>query len=65
MDNFDGHFLENSPLGIDFDEEHKFFDVEADQEDLYQQLAVEESIYTDDAVQVYLREIGASAAAHA
>src|SRR5262249_17712594 len=34
-------------------------DAEADQEDLYPQPAVEESIYTDDPVQVYLREMGA------
>jgi len=36
-----------------------FFDAEADQEDLYPQPAVEESIYTDDPVQVYLREMSA------
>ena len=59
MDNFGGHFLENSPLGIDFDEELKFFDAAADQEDLYPQPVVEESMYTDDRVQVYLREMGA------
>ena len=36
-----------------------FFDTEADQEDLYPKPVVEESIYTDDPVEVYLREMGA------
>ena len=61
MDQLDDHFLNDSPLrvGANFDKELKFFDPEADQEDLRQQPAVEESIYTDDLVQVYLREMGA------
>ena len=60
MDHFDDHFLNDSPLGINFDEEAKFFDPEAAQEDfLHPQPVVEESIYTDDPVRVYLREMGA------
>jgi RNA polymerase primary sigma factor len=56
---FDDHFLNDIPLGINFDEEPKFFVAEAAQEDfLYPQPAVEESIYTDDLVRVYLREMG-------
>ena len=60
VDHFDDHFLNDSPLGINVDEESKLFDVEADQEDfLRPQPAVEESVYTDDLVKVYLREMGA------
>ncbi|HKW96790.1 MAG TPA: RNA polymerase sigma factor RpoD [Bryobacteraceae bacterium] len=60
MDHFDDHFLNESPLGINFEEEAKFFDTETTQEDfLHPQPAVEESIYTDDPVRVYLREMGA------
>jgi len=60
VDHFDDHFLTESPLGINFEEEPKFFDPEAAQEDfLHPQPAVEESIYTDDPVRVYLREMGA------
>jgi len=60
VDHFDDHFLNDSPLGINFEEEAKFFDAEAAQEDfLHPQPVVEESIYTDDPVRVYLREMGA------
>ena len=60
MDHFDDHFLSDAPLGINFEEEPKFFDPEAAQEDfLHPQPVVEESIYTDDPVRVYLREMGA------
>jgi len=60
VDQLDDHFLNDSPLGVNFDEELKFFDPEADQEDsLHPQPAVEVSIYTDDPVRVYLREMGA------
>ena len=60
MDHFDDHFLSDTPLGINFEEEAKFFDPEAAQEDfLHPQPVVEESIYTDDPVRVYLREMGA------
>ena len=60
VDQLDDHFLNDSPLGVNFDEEPKFFDPEAAQEDfLHPQPVVEESIYTDDPVRVYLREMGA------
>ena len=60
MEHFDDHFLNDSPLGVNFDTERKFFDPEAAQEEfLDPQPAVEESIYTDDLVKVYLREMGA------
>ncbi len=60
MDHFEDQFLgENQePLGLPFDEEAaKFFDTEA--EDFHSVQQVEESIYTDDPVRVYLREMGA------
>jgi len=61
MDHFDDQFLAESPLGINFDEEAKFFDADAAVESdfLHPQQQVEESIYTDDPVRVYLREMGA------
>src|ERR1700759_744342 len=61
MDHFDDQFLAESPLGINFDEDPKFFDAEAAAEGdfLHPQQQVEESIYTDDPVRVYLREMGA------
>ncbi len=64
MDHFDDHFLgeTHEPLGINFDEEAtKFFesDVAHDADFLHPQQVVEESIYTDDPVRVYLREMGA------
>src|SRR5947208_5687830 len=56
----DDQFLREAPLGINFDEEAtKFFDPEADADFLQPQQPVEESIYTDDPVRVYLREMGA------
>src|SRR3954468_16333990 len=56
----DEDFLHEAPLGINFDEEAtKFFDPEADADFLHPQQQVEESIYTDDPVRVYLREMGA------
>ena len=60
MDHFDDLLNEN-PLGITFDEEPKFFDPDAapDADFLHPQQQVEESIYTDDPVRVYLREMGA------
>ena len=61
MDHFEDQFLTEShePLGISFEEEAKFFDPEAAQEAdfLHPQQQVEESIYTDDPVRVYLREM--------
>src|SRR6266700_11301 len=61
MDHFDDQFLAESPLGINFDEDPKFFDADAAVEGdfLHPQQQVEESIYTDDPVRVYLREMGA------
>jgi RNA polymerase primary sigma factor len=60
VDHFHDHFLNDNPLGINFEEEPKFFDLEAAQEEFpHSQPAVEESIYTDDLVRVYLREMGA------
>ncbi|HUI81733.1 MAG TPA: RNA polymerase sigma factor RpoD [Bryobacteraceae bacterium] len=62
MDQFEDQFLPENPegLGINFEEEAKFFDAEAahDAEFLHPH-PVEESIYTDDPVRVYLREMGA------
>ena len=59
VEHFDDHFLNDSSLGVNFDEEPKFFDPEAAQEDfLHPQPAVEVSIYAEDPVRVYLREMG-------
>ena len=57
----DDQFLSETPVGINFDEEAtKFFDPEAEADFLHpHQQQVEESIYTDDPVRVYLREMGA------
>src|SRR3569832_944596 len=57
----DDQFLREAPVGINFDEEAtKFFDPEAEADFLHpHQQQVEESIYTDDPVRVYLREMGA------
>ena len=60
MDQDDDQFLSEAPIGINFDEEAtKFFDPEAEADFLHPQQQVEESIYTDDPVRVYLREMGA------
>src|SRR5579859_3832186 len=60
MEHDDDQFLHESPIGINFDEEAtKFFDPEAEADFLHPQQQVEESIYTDDPVRVYLREMGA------
>src|ERR1700743_3782726 len=57
----DDQFLREAPVGINFEEEAtKFFDPEAEADFMHpHQQAVEESIYTDDPVRVYLREMGA------
>src|SRR5665213_1483926 len=57
----DDQFLTEAPVGINFEEEAtKFFDPEAETDFLHpHQQPVEESIYTDDPVRVYLREMGA------
>jgi len=60
VDHFEDQFLTEGQetLGLPFDEEAaKFFDAEA--EDFHSVQQVEESIYTDDPVRVYLREMGA------
>jgi RNA polymerase primary sigma factor len=57
----DEQFLRATPIGINFEEEAvRFFDLEAAEDFLHpNQQPVEESIYTDDPVRVYLREMGA------
>ena len=62
MDQFEDQFLADNPeaLGLNFEEEAKFFDPAAEHEaDFLHPTPVEESIYTDDPVRVYLREMGA------
>jgi len=62
VDQFEDQFLADNPeaLGLNFEEEAKFFDPEAGHEpDFLHPPPVEESIYTDDPVRVYLREMGA------
>jgi RNA polymerase primary sigma factor len=56
---YDDQFLPINPIAINFDEDAKFFDAEAEGDFLQPQQQVEESIYTDDPVRVYLREMGA------
>src|SRR3984893_15314979 len=58
-DQFEGPSQE--PLGLPFDEEGGFFHPEEvhDSEEFAPSHPVEESIYTDDPVRVYLREMGA------
>jgi len=60
VDHFEDQFLTDTHenLGLPFDEETaKFLDAEA--EDFHATQQAEESIYTDDPVRVYLREMGA------
>ncbi len=64
MDNFteEDQFLAESPesLGLPFDDEPNYFHPEDVQEEEFTAVQpVEESIYTDDPVRVYLREMGA------
>jgi len=62
VDHFEDQFLEgHEPLGIPFDEEGAFFHPEEvhDGEEFAAAHPAEESIYTDDPVRVYLREMGA------
>ena len=63
MDQFEDQFLSegHEPLGLPFDEEANFFHPEEvhDGEEFAPAHPVEESIYTDDPVRVYLREMGA------
>ncbi len=61
MDQFEDQFLAegHEPLGLPFDEEANFFHPEEVQEEEFSAQPAEESIYTDDPVRVYLREMGA------
>ncbi|HBY63980.1 MAG TPA: RNA polymerase sigma factor RpoD, partial [Solibacterales bacterium] len=62
MDHFEDQYLadQHEPLSLPFDEEANFFHPEEVHEDELQGAQpVEESIYTDDPVRVYLREMGA------
>jgi RNA polymerase primary sigma factor len=63
VDHFEDQFLGEGrePLGLPFDEEANFFHPEEthDGEEFPAAHAPEESIYTDDPVRVYLREMGA------
>src|SRR6202020_588062 len=63
VDHFEDQFLGegHEPLGLPFDEEAAFFHPEEthDGEEFAAAHPVEESIYTDDPVRVYLREMGA------
>ena len=62
MDQFEDQFLAENPdaLGLGFEDDGKFFDPEAAHDaDFLHPAPVEESIYTDDPVRVYLREMGA------
>src|SRR5918997_6367917 len=62
MDSFEEQYLSDTsePLGIPFDDDATFFHPEEqDSDDPQANQQVEESIYTDDPVRVYLREMGA------
>jgi RNA polymerase primary sigma factor len=62
VDHFEDQFLADSTdaLALPFDEETNYFHPEDVQEEEFQAAQpVEESIYTDDPVRVYLREMGA------
>jgi len=62
MDHFEEQYLNDAgeTLGIPFDDDAAFFHPEEqDTEDPQANQHVEESIYTDDPVRVYLREMGA------
>jgi RNA polymerase primary sigma factor len=62
VDHFEDQFLAEShePLGMAFDEESNFFHPEEVQDEEFPAAQpAEESIYTDDPVRVYLREMGA------
>ena len=61
VDQFEDQFLAEGrePLGLPFDEDANFFHPEEVQEEEFPTQQVEESIYTDDPVRVYLREMGA------
>ena len=62
MENYEDSYLADhrEPLELPFDDDSSFFHPEevTDSEDAPVQAQVEESIYTDDPVRVYLREMG-------
>ncbi len=60
VDQFEDQYADShEPLGLPFDEDANFFHPEEVQdEDFHGAQHVEESIYTDDPVRVYLREMG-------
>ena len=61
MDQFEDQYIAEGrePLGLPFDEDSNFFHPEEVQdEEFHGAQQVEESIYTDDPVRVYLREMG-------
>jgi RNA polymerase primary sigma factor len=62
VDHFEDQYISDAaePLGIPFDDDAAFFHPEEqDTDDPHAGAPVEESIYTDDPVRVYLREMGA------
>jgi RNA polymerase primary sigma factor len=61
VDRFDDQFVRDSnrPLNLPFDEDSNYFHPEEVPEQEEQAAPQEESIYTDDPVRVYLREMGA------
>jgi RNA polymerase primary sigma factor len=61
VDHFEDQYDAHEPLSLPFDEDSNFFHPEEvhDGEDFHAPHAQEESIYTDDPVRVYLREMGA------
>ncbi|HYI93796.1 MAG TPA: sigma-70 factor domain-containing protein, partial [Bryobacteraceae bacterium] len=61
MDHFEDQYIGDAtePLGIPFDDDTAFFHPEEQDTEDPQAAPVEESIYTDDPVRVYLREMGA------
>ena len=63
MDHFEDQYLTDTtePLGLPFDDDSHFFHPEevAEGDEFQAAQHVEESIYTDDPVRVYLREMGA------
>jgi RNA polymerase primary sigma factor len=61
VDHFEDQYIGDAaePLGIPFDDDNAFFHPEEQDAEDPQAAPVEESIYTDDPVRVYLREMGA------
>ncbi|HEY7337566.1 MAG TPA: RNA polymerase sigma factor RpoD [Bryobacteraceae bacterium] len=61
VEHFEDQFEGREPLGLPFDEDTSFFHPEEahEGEDFAASHPAEESIYTDDPVRVYLREMGA------